>query len=338
MAAAWLVRWVVMGKGYRHLSLEERDRITEMKSGGMSLRAIAKELRRSPSTLSRELKRNATPSYKVYLSHRAHEREVTRKKESGKRPRLKDERIVSYVREKLALDWSPEIIANKISKDIRGASISHEAIYQYIYHPKTHDREELIGQLVRAHRKRKKKGIGRKERKTKIPNRISINERPVSADNRSRYGHWEGDALISRKSLVSLNSLVERKSRLLLLTRLDRKTAEQTTEAVVQRLGRLPERARRTLTLDNGTENSGHEDITEAIATQCYFADPYASWQRGSNEQVNGMVRRYFPKGTDFSKITDEQVAWVESRINGRPRKCLGYKTPAEVATVALAP
>jgi IS30 family transposase len=326
-----------MGKGYRHLSLAERDRITELKLDGMSLRAIAKELGRSPSTLSRELKRNSTDSYKVYLSHRAHERAVTRKKESGKRPRLKDKRIVSYVRKKLALDWSPEIIANKINEDIQGAGISHEAIYQYIYHPKTQGREELIASLVRGHRKRKQKGIGRKERKTKIPNRISINERPGSVGNRSRYGHWEGDSLISRKSLAALNSLVERKSRLLLLTRLDRKTAQQTTDAVVRRLQKLPERARRTLTLDNGTENSGHEKITEAIGTQCYFADPYASWQRGANEQVNGMVRRYFPKGMDFSKITDEQVAWVESRINNRPRKCLGYKTPAEVAAVALA-
>ena len=100
----------------------------------------------------------------------------------------------------------------------------------------------------------------------------------------------------------------------------------------------MPEKAIRTLTLDNGSENAQHEAITKAMDMQCYFARPYASWQRGSNEQVNGMVRRYFPKGTDFSKITDEQVAWVESRINNRPRKCLGYKTPAEVAAVALAP
>ena len=337
MAAFWLVRWVVMGKGYRHLSLKDRDTISEMKRDGHSMAEIAVALGRSKSTISRELKRNSTPAYKCYLSCKAHERAVTRKSNSGKRPRLKNERIVSYVREMLEEDWSPEIIANKIDQDIRGASISHEAIYQYIYHPKTEDREELIGYLVRGHRKRKKKGIGRKERKTKIPNRISINERPISADNRSHYGHWEGDSLISRKSLAALNSLVERKSRLLLLTKLDRKTAEQTTDAVVQRLHELPEKARRTLTLDNGTENSGHEEITEAIGTQCYFADPYASWQRGANEQVNGMVRRYFPKGTDFSKITDEEVAWVESRINNRPRKCLGYKAPAEVATVALA-
>jgi len=326
-----------MGKRYKHLSLMERDRITELRFKGMSFREIAKELGRSPSTLSREFKRNATPAYKVYLSHRAHERAVRRKKESGVRPRLKDERIVSYVRSRLAEDWSPELIAGRISQEIGGATISFEAIYQYIYHPKTEGREELIGRLVRGHRKRKKKGMGRKERKTKIPGRIPIEERPVSADNRSWFGHWEGDSLVSRKSLAALNSLVERKSRLLLLTRLKRKTAEQTSDAVIERLGLLPKGARRTLTLDNGSENSRHEDITEAIGTRCYFARPYASWQRGSNEQVNGLIRRYFPKGTDFSKITDEQVERVESLINNRPRKCLGYKTPLEVASAAVA-
>lgn len=320
------------------MSLKERDRITEMKSEGMSLRGIAKELGRSPSTLCRELKRNGTPAYRVYLSHRAHERAVKRKKESGERPRLKNEQTVEYVRDKLEDGWSPELIAGKIGQDNRGVSISHEAIYQYIYDPNTKGREELIGQLVRSHRKRKKKGIGRKERKTRIPNRVPIEERPVSADNRSRYGHWEGDSLVSRKSLAALNSLVERKSRYLFLTRLERKSSEQTRDAVIRRLQNLPEKARRSLTVDNGTENARHEEITWAIGTRCYFARPYASWQRGSNEQVNGMVRRYFPKGTDFGKITDEQVAWVQSKINNRPRKCLGYKTPAEVAVVALAP
>ena len=243
---------------------------------------------------------------------------------------------MSYVRSRLALDWSPELISGRISQEISGVVISHEAIYQYIYHPKTEGRDDLIGCLVRGHRKRKKKGIGRKERKTKIPNRIPIEERPLSAENRSWFGHWEGDSLVSRKSLAALNSLVERKSRLLLLTRLERKTAEQTSDAVIKRLQGFSGGARRTLTLDNGSENSRHEDITKSIGTRCYFARPYASWQRGSNEQVNGLVRRYFPKGTDFGKVTNKQVARVESIINNRPRKCLGYKTPLEVASASV--
>lgn len=325
-----------MGNGYKHLSFEERDRIDELRHLGYTITGIALALGRSKGTISRELRRNSSQTYDLYRSSRAHDRAVKRKCEAGQRPRLKNDQVVTYVRAMLSEDWSPELIAGKIGKALPKQSISHEAIYQYIYHPKTNGREELIGQLVRGHRKRKSKGIGRKERKTKIPNRVSIAERPVSADNRSRYGHWEGDSIVSRRSLWALNSLVERKSRLLFLTRIKRKTAEQTMETVIQRLQVLPVKARLTLTMDNGTENARHEDITKAIGIRCYFADPYASWQRGANEQVNGLVRRYFPKGTDLSKITDEQVAWVESRINNRPRKCLGYKTPNEVASVAL--
>ncbi|MDP2168501.1 MAG: IS30 family transposase [Thermodesulfovibrionales bacterium] len=325
-----------MERRYKQLSLQERDRITELKAGGFSLRAIAEALGRSPSTVAREVERNSSPAYMLYMSHRAHDRAVKRKEESAKRPRLKDKETESYVLEKLSIGWSPEQIAGRIGMERPGLSISHEAIYQYIYHPKTEGREYLIRCLRRGHRKRKVKGVGRKERKTKIPNRIPIEERPLSADNRSRFGHWEGDSLVSRKSLVALNTLVERKSRLLLITRLDRKSAEQTSETVKRRLGGLPKSSRRTLTLDNGSENAGHQEITEAIGTRCYFARPYASWQRGTNEHMNGLVRWYFPKGTDFGKITDEQVARVESLINTRPRKCLGYKTPLEVASVAL--
>lgn len=325
-----------MERRYKQLSLEERDRITEMRAGGFSLRAIAEVLGRSPSTITREVGRNSSPAYMLYMSHRAHDRAVKRKEEAARRPRLKDRETESYVLEKLSLGWSPEQIAGRISMEHSGLSISHEAIYQYVYHPRTEERDELIRCLRRGHRKRKTKGVGRKERKTKIPNRIPIEERPMSADSRSRFGHWEGDSLVSRKSLVALNTLVERKSRLLLITKLDRKSAEQTSESVIRRLGGLPERARRTLTLDNGTENAGHEEITEAIGTRCYFARPYASWQRGTNEHMNGLVRWYFPKGTDFGKITEAQVVMVESLINTRPRKCLGYKTPLEVASVAL--
>lgn len=327
-----------MGKRYRHLGSEERELIAGMRHEGKGISEIALALGRDKATVSRELKRNASAKYGCYKPCRAHGRAQERR-DSALRPyRLKNDTIRSFVTRKLAIGWSPELIAGRLPLEHPGESISHEAIYQYIYDPRTREREELIGYLVRGHRKRKKKGVGRRERKTKIPNRVPIDERPISADNRSRYGHWEGDSLVSRKSLAALNSMVERKSRLLLLTRLGRKSAEQTMDAVIRKLQELPERARRTLTLDNGTENARHEDITEAVGIKCYFADPYASWQRGANEQVNGMVRRYFPKGTDFGKITDEHVAWVEARINNRPRKCLGYKTPAEVAAVALAP
>jgi IS30 family transposase len=326
-----------MGKEYKHLSLEERDKITEMKVLGYSLTEIGKALGRDKSTISREVSKNSSPKHKLYLSHRAHERAINRRKEAYRRPKLKCEEIASYVRSKLELGWSPEQIAGRIGIEHPGLYISHEAIYQYIYHPKTPDREELIGYLRRAHRKRKRKGVNRRERRTKIPNRIPIEARPACVEERMEFGHWEGDSLVSRKSLVALNSLVERTSKLLYLTKMKRKTAEETHRVVVERLNRLPQTARLTITMDNGTENAKHQDITAAIGTKCYFAHPYASWERGTNENTNGLVRWYLPKGTDFSKITDEQIRQIESLINNRPRKCLGYKTPLEAASPYVA-
>jgi IS30 family transposase len=322
---------------YTHLTLVERDVITTMLSEKKSMGEIAHALGRSKGTISRELARNSSSEYKLYLSHRAHGRAVHRKKQASQRPRLKDDLIISYVTARLKEGWSPEQIAGRISIDYPDLSISHEAIYQYIYHPATEGRQDLIQCLRRAHRKRKNKGIGRHERKTKIPNRVSIDARPPAVDDREVFGHWEGDSLVSRKSLVALNSLVERRSRLLFLTRLDRKTAKATFQTIVGRLQGLPPEARMTLTLDNGTENAMHEEITSTIGISCFFAHPYASWERGTNEYINGLIRWYLPKGTDFCNISNAQIACIESLINNRPRKCLGFKTPLEVASPIVA-
>src|SRR4030065_409686 len=245
-----------MSKQYIHLTLSERDQITIMLYEGRKMSEIAKALGRDKSTISRELNRNSSSEYKKYLSHRAHTRADVRRRASSCRPRLKNDLIRTYVKEKLALGWSPELIAGRITIDYPGHSISHEAIYQYIYHPQTEDRLEMIKSLRRGHRKRKKKGICRKERKTKIPNRVSIDARPKSVDSRLIFGHWEGDSLVSRKSSAALHSMTERKSRLLLLTKLSRKGAEETKDAIIRRLHALPPSMRRTLTLDNGTENA----------------------------------------------------------------------------------
>jgi IS30 family transposase len=326
-----------MGKRYEHLKMEEREVIGQMHYAGSRVSEIARAIGRDKGTVSRELKRNSSAQYNRYTLCQAHRRAVERRAEAGNRYRLKNAAIRQYVHDGLAIGWSPELIAGRLSQDHPDLSISHEAIYQYVYHPETEGRDMLIAFLCRGHRRRKKKGIGRKERRTKIPNRVSIEQRPVEAEKRCEIGHWEGDSLVSRKSLAALNSLTERKSRLLLLTKIDRKTAQQTTEAVLKRFAAIPETMRKTLTMDNGTENAGHEDITAHTGMNCYFARPYASWQRGTNEHINGLVRRYLPKRTDFSKITDVQIASIEWLINNRPMKCLGFKTPIEVASVAVA-
>jgi IS30 family transposase len=321
-----------MQKRYHHFTLAEREIIAEMLWEEKTASQIATVLNRNKSTISRELHRNASPKYQCYMPHRAQERAEMRKQHANQRTRLKNDRIRDYVITKLKEDWSPEIIAGRIQIDRPDLSISHEAIYQYIYHPQTPNRLELIKHLRRSHRRRKKKDMGRKERKTKIPNRIPIDARPSSVETRSEFGHWEGDTLVSRKSAYVLNSLVERKSRLLQLTRLKRRGAAETKEAVVKRLTPFPQNIRRSLTLDNGTEHVLHEEITKAIGLPCFFCHPYSAWERGSNENINGLIRWYLPKGTDFANISDEMVGWIESRLNHRPRKCLDFKTPLEDA------
>lgn len=321
-----------MPKPYKHLSQEEREIIANLLSGGSSLGDIAKAVGRNKGTISRELKRNCPPERRRYVPCRAHARACERKIKANTHERLKNALVRQYVKDGLAEGWSPEQISGRIRIDHPGQLIHHEAIYQYIYHPQNPDRLEMIQLLRRAHKKRRNKSIGRKVRKATIPNRIPIDARPKSVESRRHYGHWEGDSLISRRSTVALNTLVERKSRLVLITKLSRKSADETNRAIIDRLKKLPAKSRQTLTLDNGTENAKHEQLSNKLGIRCYFARPYASWERGTNENANGLIRWYLPKGTDFRKITPEQIARVENLLNNRPRKCLGYRTPTEVA------
>ncbi len=321
-----------MPKPYKHLSQEEREIIANLLSEGSSLADIAKAVGRDKSTISRELNRNSPPERRRYVPCRAHTRARERKTKANKHERLKNDLVRQYVKDSLAAGWSPEQISGRIRIEHPGQTIHHEAIYQYIYHPQNPNRLEMIQLLRRAHRKRRNKGIGRKVRKTTIPNRIPIDARPKSVESRRSTGHWEGDSLISRKSKAALNTLVERKSRLVLITKLPRKSADETNRAVIDRLKKFPAKGRQTLTLDNGTENAKHEMLSAKLGIRCYFARPYASWERGTNENINGLIRWYLPKGTDFRTITPEQIARIEYLLNSRPRKCLGYKTPLEVA------
>lgn len=326
-----------MPKQYKHLSQSEREHIANLLSEGTTLGDIALALGRNKSTISRELARNSPPERRRYTPCRAHARACERKTAANTHERLKNDFIRQYVKDGLEKGWSPQQISGRIRMDHPGYSINHEAIYQYIYHPQNPHHLEMITLLRRAHKKRKNKSIGRKVRKTKIPNRIPIDARPKSVENRNRYGHWEGDSLISRKSKAALNTLIERKSRLVLITKLPRKGAAETNKAVITRLKKLPARGRQTLTLDNGSENAKHKQLSARLGIKCYFAHPYASWERGTNENINGLIRWYLPKGTDFRNIAPEQIARIEFLLNSRPRKCLGYKTPLEVAASSVA-
>lgn len=326
-----------MEKRYKHLSRDERVAIGIMLKDGRSLSDISRALGRNKGTISREIKRNSSPKQNYYTMPWAQLKAERRNWRAHRRQRLKNEQIALYVRLKLKEGWSPEQISGRIGLDHPGFEISHEAIYQYIYSLGRKRCKEFTVHLRCKHPRRWKKRMGRRCRKPKIKNRISIEKRPAAVETRRQFGHWEGDTIVSKKSRGTLSCLVERKSRLLLLTKLPKRSSDDVNRAVVYRLGSFPQHARRTLTLDNGSENAGHEKISESLNVKCFFAHPYASWERGTNENINGLVRWYLPKGTDLSTVPAEQIALIESLINNRPRKCLGYKTPIEVASSCVA-
>jgi len=310
---------------YKHLTEEERDMIAVLKAKGVTLSGIAYKIDRHKSTICRELNRNAPSVHKgYYLSHKAQERADNRWAITHKRERLKNREVRKYVEDKLKQGWSPEIIAGRISIDKTGESISYEAIYQYIYEEK----KELIIYLVRRRRKRMEKGHSRKHQKSHIPNRVSISERPDVVNRRKRIGDWENDLMVSRQSTSVLNVLADRKSRYALITKLTQKTAEVTKWSVIRALIKYPAQ---TITYDNGSENTKHEEINKFLDIKSYFCNPYHSWEKGTVENTIGLIRRWLPKKTDLAQVSEMEIMKIENWLNNRPRKCLKYKTPLEV-------
>jgi IS30 family transposase len=314
---------------FSHLSLYEREQIFVYKHQGKSLREIGRLLKRNHSVISRELKRNNQPHELMtgYIGVYAHKQAKRRKIKSGQRERLKDSHIREYVQQQMKRGWTPEIIAHKVPDVFKGLSISPEAIYQYIYA----DWKEGIAYLPRRHPKRYSKHYTRKKQHPPIPNRVSIDQRPDGVNQRKQLGHWESDSIESSHSTVIVNVVYERKSRLVKLTRLANKTAELTKEALTKQLKLFPKKARKSVTYDNGCENYHHEQINQQLGTKSYFCNPYHSWEKGGVENSNGLIRRFIPKKTDLATINQQQLDDIENLLNNRPRKCLNFKTPAQV-------
>lgn len=310
-------------KKYQHLSIDERNQIVVLVNRGQSLREIAIRLGRNVSTLAREIKRNH--GKKVYRAHRAHERAVFRHHQSHKRMRLKSHALRLEVEKLIMQGWSPELIAGRLRTNSEFPAISHEAIYQWIYDDAPH----LIGSLVRSHPSRWPKGKGHRNRKSHIPYRISIAQRPEVVQNRKEAGHWETDLLIG-KGKSALQVTVERQSRFTRIKKIPTKTAVVSRLALYSILSPLPPSFRRSITYDNGFENIEHHLLNQQLGTSSYFCQPYHSWEKGTVENTNGLIRRFLPKKTNFDIISDQQLQQVESWLNSRPRKCLNFKTPAE--------
>lgn len=327
---------------YQHFSIEEREQIQYGLWEKQSVRAIARAIRRSPSSVSREINRNVPASRRQYTPRLADERAGEHRHHRGRTERLKNDMIRSYVREQLREGYSPEQIAGRLPFVHPRETISPEAICQFIYaqfHRGGYGRllgEDLRPYLKRRHKRRIPKGARRCKR-TAPPSKPSIEDRPREVDYRKVPGHWESDSLESLNHQAGLNTLVERKTGLVFITRLGAKTSEATARAITSRLASVPEHLRRTITFDNGPENWKFREIHEAIGIEPYFAHAYCSGERGTNENTNGLIRWYFPKRTDFRTVSNEEIRRVEYLLNTRPRKRLGWKTPLEVFSDSVA-
>jgi IS30 family transposase len=247
----------------------------------------------------------------VYLSHRAQQRAAERKSAAHQRPRLKHSMIRCYVTRKLKQGWSPEQIAGRLSIEYPALSVSHEAIYQYLYDSRVRQNNDLVPYLPCAHKRRQLKGHRHTHRSPHIPHRTSIDERPASISTRKQLGHWETDSVISRQSTAALNVSVERKSRFSKITKMTQKSAHQTRCALTRTLSRLPLHARRTVTYDNGSENVEHVRVNEVLGTHSYFCNPYRSWEKGTSENTIGLIRRLYPKKTKRVKTASENMSMV---------------------------
>ena len=325
-------------KNKRHLTLEERNKITVLQAKGLSARKIAQELDRSPSTISRELNRKEAVYYRgVYIGSQTHcnvskiwslkhvkERISNDKKYNSKLVR-------KFIKNNLMYGYSPQIISGLL-KNKYNISIHFETIYKYIY--KTNSKLDLAKYLLRRKLGRKpRKRLLIKPMKSLIPNRVDITLRPLEANLRREFGHFEADSVMSvaikSKTKSCLTVLVDRATRKTLIRKTASKTSELTAKSITKALKPYLHTIK-SITYDNGLEFSKHEKINKELNIKSYFCKPYASYEKGTVENINGIIRRFFPKGTDFDKVSEEEIQFVEDWINNRPMKIFNYMTPNE--------
>lgn len=322
---------------YTRLNEVERETISKGLVQNKSIRSVAQELGRSPSTISREIHRNQsrTGYWAFTASQKAKANASSRRK--NKRRLMQNQRLRDYVEGKVKQGWSPKAIGERLIIDYpqdMSMHISHEAIYQYIYVlPRGALKQTLIDGLRQERKYRRAQKTGQhEETRGKISGMLSIEERPAEVEDRSVPGHWEGDLILGKYKRSALGTLVERTTRYTILVPLgEKKDAESVRIAYANAFKDVPKALKRSLTYDQGKEMSQHEKFTIDSGIQVYFAHPSSPWERGTNENTNGLVRQYFPKGTDFSQITDERIKEVQDLLNDRPRAVLNYYKPDEV-------
>lgn len=324
---------------YTHLSIEEREKLYLMKGQGKSFREIARELKRSPSTITREYKRGGDSKH-PYRPSQAQCRYRKRRKNCGRKRVLLNSDFREKIRQLIEQQhWSPEQIANRLKLENNTFQISWPTIYRAIWAGLLDPPSELkyqkkryrfVSKLRKQGKPRKKNGTPRKQANYEIVH--TIDERPKESTDRSEIGHYEADTVAGKKGGERLLTLVDRCSRITLMTRVASGEAAPTRDAIVSLIRQMPEGTVKTVTPDRGNEFAAYLEVEQAINdVTFYFPPPHAPWERGTNENTNGLIREYTPKGKDIAELTDAQIASIADNLNHRPRKCLNWKTPVEV-------
>ena len=308
---------------YTQLTQEQRYHIWAMKKAGFNQIEIAQDVGVHKSTISRELRRNT--GQRGYRPKQAHNLATSRQQDRARTPRIAPE-TWRMVEDALRQEWSPEQVSGWLWRQHQ-VRVSHERIYAYVYADKRAG--GTLYQHLRCQKQRRKR-YGSRDRRGQLANRRCISQRPAIVDARSRFGDWEADTIVGKGHQQAIVSRTERKSKLTLLAKVEQATAEAVATAMTGLLAPLVPQVV-TITSDNGREFARHQQIAAKLEADFYFAHPYASWERGLNENTNGLVRQYFPKGSDFTSITDEEVEAVMQRLNHRPRKTLEFQTPHQV-------
>lgn len=319
---------------YTRLSIEEREQIHAGLAAGATYQQIAQQISRSLSTVSREITRNRRYD-NSYSPHTAQQKAIDRARTTHRRERkiLRSARLRAWVHRLLGKHWSPKQLAvylNQRFAETTAMHISHESIYTYIYMlPRGELKKELQSYLRQHHRVRKRR-TGERERRGQIPEMISIDERPEEVAGRSVPGHWEGDLIMGKDHQSAIGTLVERTTRTVILVHLPQKDAETVRRAFAKEFKKVPKQMAKSLTYDRGCEMSQHKLFTAETEMVVYFAHPRSPWERGTCENTNGLIRDFFPKGTDFGKVPRKELKRVQKLLNERPRNVLGWRTPAE--------
>jgi len=314
------------------LTLAEREEISRAVVAGHSIRSLAMKLGRAPSTISREIKRNGGQEY--YRATQADQAAWDRARRPKHCKLVKNRTLAHLVADKLQLQWSPEQIAGWLKRtypDDTGSQVSHETIYRTLFiQARGALKKELLAHLRRTRVMRRSRHHTQKtDNHGRIIDTVSISERPATVEDRAVPGHWEGDLLCGSKN-SQIATLVERQSRYLMLVKLAGKDTETVTDALIKNARKLPQELYKSLTWDRGKEMAAHKRFTVATDIKVYFCDPQNPWQRGTNENTNGLLRQYFPKGIDLSAYSQAKLNAVARKLNERPRKTLNYETPAE--------